>query len=242
MKDKQTVLVVDDEPKILGIVKSYLEMNGFKTLCAKNAREGMAFFEEQGTDLILLDLMLPDFSGEEFCKKVRQVSNIPIIMITAKVDEESIINGLNIGADDYVTKPFSPRQLMARVRASLRRNKSHASASSNDGSDGKKSAVGFLSYGDLMIDTENRIVRKNGEALLLTRDEYNILTLLMSRQAKIFTRDEILEAVKGDDFDGFDRSVDSHIKRLRAKIGDDPKVPKYILTVYGMGYRLGEAQ
>ncbi|MDR0635698.1 MAG: response regulator transcription factor [Treponema sp.] len=242
MKDKQTVLVVDDEPKILEVVKSYLEMNGFKTLCAKNAREGMTFFEEQETDLILLDLMLPDFSGEEFCKKVRQVSNIPIIMITAKVNEESIINGLNIGADDYVTKPFSPRQLMARVRASLRRNKRHASAGSTDGSDGKKNAVGFLSYGDLMIDMENRIVRKNGEALALTRDEYNILTLLMSRQAKIFTRDEILEAVKGDDFDGFDRSVDSHIKRLRARIGDDPKTPKYILTVYGMGYRLGAAQ
>ncbi|MDR2418522.1 MAG: response regulator transcription factor [Treponema sp.] len=235
MKGKQTVLVVDDEPKILELVNSYLEMNGFNALCAKNGREGMAFFEKLGMDLILLDLMLPDFSGEEFCKKVRRVSNIPIIMITAKVEEKSIINGLNIGADDYVTKPFSPRQLMARVRAALRRNGSHASGDT-DGSDG------FFSYGDLMIDTENRIVRKNGEVLALTRDEYNILTLLMSHQAKIFTRDEILEAVKGGDFDGFDRSVDSHIKRLRAKIGDDPKASKYILTVYGMGYRLGEAQ
>jgi DNA-binding response OmpR family regulator len=229
MKGKQTVLVVDDEPKILELVKSYLEMNGFNALCAKNGREGMAFFEEQGADLILLDLMLPDFSGEAFCKKIRQVSNIPVIVITAKVEEESIINSLNIGADDYVTKPFSPRQLMARVRAALRRN-------------GSRGSGGLLSYGDLTIDTENRIVRKNGEALALTRDEYNILTLLMSRQAKIFTRDEILEAVKGDDFDGFDRSVDSHIKRLRVKIGDDPKAPQYILTVYGMGYRLGEAQ
>jgi DNA-binding response OmpR family regulator len=180
-------------------------------------------------DLILLDLMLPDFSGEEFCKKVRQVSDIPIIMITAKIEEESIIHGLNIGADDYVCKPFSPRQLMARVKAALRRR------------GGTETRGGFLVFSDLVIDTERRIVSRNGEALPLTRDEYNILVLLMSRQAKIFTRDEILDAVKGDDFDGFDRAVDSHIKRLRAKIGDDPKAPRYILTVYGMGYRIGEA-
>ncbi|MDR1399159.1 MAG: response regulator transcription factor [Treponema sp.] len=236
MKGKQTVLVVDDEPKILEVVKSYLEMNGFNALCAKNGREGMAFFDDQVTDLILLDLMLPDLSGEEFCKKVRQVSNIPIIMITAKVEEESIINGFTIGADDYVTKPFSPRQLMARVRAALRRNESQRIVN------GTHSVGEFLSYRDLTIDTQNRIVRKKGEPLTLTRDEYTILSLFMSRQAKIFTRDEIIGAVKGDDFYGFDRSVDSHIKRLRARIGDDTKAPKYILTVYGMGYRLGEAQ
>jgi DNA-binding response OmpR family regulator len=208
-------------------------MRGFIALCAKNGRDGMNFFEKSSVSLILLDLMLPDFSGEEFCKKVRQVSDVPIIMITAKVDEESIIHGLNIGADDYVTKPFSPRQLMARVQAALRRN------------GGNEKKGGTLSYRDLTVDTEKRIVSKNGEILTLTRDEYNILTLLMSRPAKIFTRDEILDAVKGDDFDGFNRSVDSHVKRLRVKIGDapagctDPKAPKYILTVYGMGYRFG---
>jgi DNA-binding response OmpR family regulator len=169
--------------------------------------------------------MLPDISGEEFCGKVRRVSDVPVIMITAKVEEENIIHGLNIGADDYVCKPFSPRQLMARVRAALRRG------------GGGKSGGGFLSYGDLVVDTERRTVSRSGEPVSLTRDEYNILTLLLSRQAKIFTRDEILEAVKGG---GFDRSVDSHIKRLRAKIGDDSKAPRYILTVYGMGYRIGE--
>jgi DNA-binding response OmpR family regulator len=228
MKGKQTVLVVDDEPKILELVKSYLEMSGYQALCAKTAGEGMAFFEERNIDLILLDLMLPDFSGEELCKEIRRESEVPIIMITAKVEEESIIYGLNIGADDYVCKPFSPRQLMARVRAALRR-----------GGNGTECG-GFLSCGDLIVDTENRTVSRNGQALALTRDEYNILALLMSRQSKIFTRDEILDAVKGDDFDGFDRSIDSHIKRLRAKIGDDPKAPRYIVTVYGMGYRLGE--
>jgi DNA-binding response OmpR family regulator len=229
MMDKQTVLIVDDEVKILELIKSYLEMNGYRALCAKDGREGIKLFEQNQVSLILLDLMLPDFSGEEFCKRVRQVSDIPIIMITAKVAEENIINGLRIGADDYVTKPFSPRQLVARVKAVLRRS-------------GKETAGGFLSYRDLMIDTEKRIVSRSGVEINLTRDEYNILTLLMSRQAKIFTRDEILEAVKGDDYYGFDRTVDTHIKKLRAKIGDDSKMPKYILTVYGMGYRLGAAQ
>jgi DNA-binding response OmpR family regulator len=155
-------------------------------------------------------------------------------MITAKVEEENIIHGLNIGADDYVCKPFSPRQLIARVQAALRRG-----GATSSGSD--KTGGGFLSYGDLLVDTEKRSVSRNGEVITLTRDEYNILTLLMSRQVKIFTREEILDAIKGDDFGGFDRSIDSHIKRLRAKIGDDPKAPRYIITVYGMGYRLGES-
>jgi DNA-binding response OmpR family regulator len=186
----------------------------------------MTLFEQNPVSLILLDLMLPDFSGEEFCRKIRQVSDVPVIMITAKADEASIIRGLNIGADDYVTKPFSPRQLMARVQAALRRS-------------GGEKTSGVLSYKDLTADTEKRLVSRGGEAVSLTRDEYNILVLLMSRQTKIFTREEILEAVKGDDFDGFDRAVDTHIKKLRAKIGDDSKAPQYIVTVYGMGYRLG---
>ncbi|MDR2808796.1 MAG: response regulator transcription factor [Spirochaetaceae bacterium] len=230
LNERQKVLVVDDEVKILNLLKSYLEINGYTAFCAKSGKEGMELFEENSgpeLSLILLDLMLPDFSGEEFCKRVRQKSDIPIIMITAKVDEESIISGLNIGADDYVCKPFSPRQLMARVHAALRR------------SGGKEKSGGLLSYDDLVVDTERRIVSRNGENIALTRDEYKILTLLMAQQAKIFTRDEILDAIKGDDYEGFDRSVDSHIKRLRAKIGDDPKSPRYLLTVYGMGYRFG---
>jgi DNA-binding response OmpR family regulator len=228
MREKRAVLVVDDEPKILELIQSYLEMNGLTALCAKNGKEGMTLFEQNPVSLILLDLMLPDFSGEEFCKKIRQVYGVPVIMITAKADEASIIRGLNIGADDYVTKPFSPRQLMARVQAALRR------------SVGKKTG-GVLSYKDLILDTEDRSVSRGGKDVILTRDEYNILALLMSRQAKIFTREEILDAVKGGDFDGFDRAVDTHIKKLRAKIGDDSKSPDYIVTVYGMGYRCGGA-
>lgn len=229
MDDKKTVLIVDDEKKIRDLLKSYLEIAGYRAIGAQNGREGLTLFEQNPVSLILLDLMLPDFSGEEFCKRVRQSSDIPLIMITAKVDEDSIIRGLHIGADDYVTKPFSPRQLMARVEAALRRQGN------------REKTPGPLVCGDLQVDQENRRVRKNGEIIPLTRDEYQILRLLMSRQEKIFTRDEILEAVKGEDYEGFDRSIDSHIKRLRAKIGDDPKAPRYILTVYGMGYRLGEA-
>jgi DNA-binding response OmpR family regulator len=233
MKEGQTVLAIDDEPKILDLVKSYLQMNGYTALCAKNCKEGMACFEQyEGSrnpvSLILLDLMLPDGSGEEFCKKIRKTSGVPIIMVTAKVDEASIIRGLNIGADDYVRKPFSPRELIARVDATLRRSGETAAGKG-----------GFLLYDDLSIDTENRLVSRAGETVNLTRDEYNILALLMSRQAKIFTREEILDAVKGDDYDGFDRAIDTHIKKLRAKIGDNPKTPRYIVTVYGMGYRIG---
>jgi DNA-binding response OmpR family regulator len=149
-------------------------------------------------------------------------------MITARAEEESVIRGLNIGADDYVCKPFSPRQLMARVRAALRR------------SGGGEKAEALLSCGDLNLDTGQRILRRGGKEISLTRDEYSILSLLMSRREKIFTREEILAAAKGDGYEGLDRSVDNHIKKLRAKIEDDPRSPRYIITVYGMGYRLGE--
>ncbi|MDR1505719.1 MAG: response regulator transcription factor [Treponema sp.] len=224
---KQVVLVVDDEPKILDLIKSYLEMNGFLAVCAKTGPEAVEIFETRQVHLILLDLMLPGLSGEEVCKKVRMASDIPIIMITAKVDEESVIRGLAIGADDYVTKPFSPRQLIARVQAALRRC-------------GDKSPGGITVRGDLAADAENRRISRNGETLPLTAHEYRILALLMSRPSKIFTREEIISNVKGDDYDGFDRAVDTHIKKIRQKIGDDPKSPRYIQTVYGMGYRLGD--
>jgi DNA-binding response OmpR family regulator len=229
---RQTVLVVDDEVKILELLRSYLERDGYTVLCAKSGGEGMECFEKarqsaSPLSLILLDLMLPDIPGEDFCGTVRRVSDVPIIMITAKAGEEDIIRGLNRGADDYVTKPFSPRQLMARVRAALRRG------------GGREARDGPLWYRDLCVDRERRIVSRRGEPVHLTRDEYHILALLMSRRAKIFTREEILEAVKGAAYGGFDRAVDTHIKKLRAKLGDDPKAPAYIITVYGMGYRLG---
>jgi DNA-binding response OmpR family regulator len=232
MKDKPLVLAVDDEAKIRDLLKSYLERSGYTALCAKSGTEGMALFEanrDSGTpvSLILLDLMLPDFSGEVFCRKVREVSDIPLIMITARVDEESIIRGLQIGADDYVRKPFSPRELMARVEAALRPHRGAAP-------EGKT-----LVYGGLAVDSGMRSVSLHNRSIALTRDEYNILVLLMSRRTKIFTREEILDRIKGEEYDGFDRSIDTHIKNLRAKLGDDPRAPRYIATVYGMGYRFG---
>jgi DNA-binding response OmpR family regulator len=173
--------------------------------------------------------MLPDFSGEIFCRKIRKISLVPLIMLTARADEESIIRGLSLGADDYVCKPFSPRQLMARVEAVLRRTAVPPN----------QEAGRIFAWGDLRVDAERRAATLGQAALALTRDEFRILTLLMSRRTKIFTRDEILEAIKGQDYEGFDRSVDTHIKNLRSKLGDDPRSPRYIVTVYGMGYRFG---
>jgi len=228
MRAKETILIIDDEPKILEAVKSYFSMNGYDVLCAADGGDGITVFGQNRVSLILLDLMLPGLCGEDFCKKVRRESDVPIIMLTAKADEASIVNGLNIGADDYVTKPFSLKLLLARVQAVLRRN-------------GGVKTGACLYYKNMTVDTEKRIASLGGENLTLTRDEFNILALLMSRRTKIFTRDEILETVKGDNFEGFDRAVDSHIKRLRARIGDDPKTPEYIETVYGMGYRMADA-
>jgi DNA-binding response OmpR family regulator len=223
------VLVVDDEVKILEIVQSYLEKNGYRALIAKNGGEALALLRSNDVSLLRLDLMLPDLSGEELCRKIRADSDMPIIMMTAKVEEQDIIRGLNLGADDYVTKPFSPRELMARVAAALRRS----------AAGGREPARRVMVSGGLLLDGENRRVSLDGEDLTLTPNEYRILALLMARPHKIFTRDEIIENVKTDEYDGFDRAIDSHVKNLRQKLRDDSRAPRYIITVYGMGYRFG---
>ncbi|GHV82906.1 DNA-binding response regulator [Spirochaetia bacterium] len=234
------ILIIDDEEKILELVQSYLNAAGFETLCARNGKTALAFLETHKIDFVLLDLMLPDLSGEEICKKIRAPApagfdlSVPVIMLTAKVDEASIIHGLNIGADDYITKPFSPRELAARVKAALRRHE--RGVPENRRFEGRGETYPRKNN-QLIINTENRTVIKNGEEINLTTKEYKILSLLAGRPEKIFTRDEIIERALGEDFDGFDRAVDTHIKKLRAKIKDDPKTPQYILTVYGMGYR-----
>jgi DNA-binding response OmpR family regulator len=214
------VLVVDDEAKILEIVKSYLEKEGYTALGAGTGEAAFEIMRSCRVDMLILDLMLPDISGEEICRRVRESCDIPVIMMTAKSDEESIIGGLGMGADDYVTKPFSPRQLMARVAAALRR-----SAPAGNG---------------LCIDGANRRVSKDGRIVRLTPSEYRILALLMSSPKRIFTRDEIICAVKTDDYGGFDRTIDSHIRNLRQKIEDDPKSPYYVVTAHGFGYRFGD--
>jgi DNA-binding response OmpR family regulator len=223
------ILIVDDEKKIVEVVKSYLEKNGYEVIEAHNGAEALEKIKTQLPELIILDLMLPDISGEEICRRLREDTDIPVIMLTAKVNEENILYGLNLGADDYITKPFSPRQLVARVEAVLRRT--------------YKNVSGVLSFrnNDLVIDFDNYDVKKSGMLVSLTPHEFKILSSLAGRINKTFTRDELLFIVSGEDYEGFDRVIDTHIKNLRQKIEDDSKAPKYILTVHGVGYRFGGA-
>lgn len=225
-----SILVVDDEIKIVEVVKSYLENDGFSVYEAYTGRRALEIFEQENLSLVILDLMLPDISGEEVCSMLRRKSRVPIIMLTAKVEEEDVLKGLDIGADDYVTKPFSPRQLVARVKALLRRSSGEAMPLAR---------VINLNNRDLMIDTHKHEVKKNGEPINLTPNEYRILIAFIKHPNKVFTRDELIYAAFGNEYSGFDRTVDTHVKNLRQKIENDTKNPKYILTVHGIGYKLG---
>ncbi|MDR1785120.1 MAG: response regulator transcription factor [Spirochaetaceae bacterium] len=224
---RDNILVVDDEAKIREVVAAYLEAGGYRVFAAKNGAEALSVLGSARVSLILLDLMLPDMGGEEICRRVRAVSTVPIIMLTARVDEQSIINGLNIGADDYVTKPFSPRQLMARVAAALRRSQ-HSPEPRRT-----------LCSGDLTLNLEGRSAFLADKPVPLTKHEFDILALLMSRPNKIFTRDEIIDSVKTGDFAAFDRVIDAQIKNIRRKLREGGQTGDYILTVYGIGYRFG---
>jgi len=224
------ILVVDDEPKIVDAVKAYLENSGYIVFTAFDGEEALNQFENVNPDLVVLDLMLPKISGEEICQRIRKQSRIPIIMLTAKVLIDEKINGLDIGADDYMTKPFSPRELVVRVRGLLRRC-----------SDGIFPLYNKMSWnnGNLEIDIDEKMVRKAGNQISLTPTEFKILSSMIKYPKKIFTREELIEIALGIDYDGFDRTIDSHIKNLRSKIEDDSSNPTYILTVRGTGYRFG---
>ncbi len=221
------ILVVDDEQKIVEVVKSYLEHNNYQVFTAFNGNQAITEFERVNPDLIILDLMLPDVSGEEVCQRLRKKSNVPIIMLTAKVEEEDILKGLNIGADDYVLKPFSPKQLIARVAAVLRR-------SYNDG----QSETDIFMIGDMVLDNTKHELKKQHNIINLTPNEYKILLAMLKYPNKTFTRDELIAAAFGYDFEGFDRTIDTHIKNLRHKIEDEPKYPRYLQTVHGVGYKI----
>jgi DNA-binding response OmpR family regulator len=224
------ILVVDDEPKIVEVITSYLENSKYKTLAAYNGKLALELYEKFRPSLVILDLMLPDMMGEEVCQRLRRVSRVPIIMLTAKVEEDDLLNGLHLGADDYITKPFSPRELLARVEALLRRTQGEATPLAN-----------FISFNgeDLVIDALKHEVRKKGKVVNLTPNEYKILMSLIKFPQKAFTREELLALAWGDDYEGFDHTIDTHIKNLRQKIETDSKTPKYILTVHGIGYRFG---
>lgn len=228
--DKKTILVVDDEERIVEFVESYLKKEGYNVVKAYGGNEALQKFAENDISLVVLDLMMPDISGEEVCTALRVSSKVPIIMLTAKVEEESILKGLDIGADDYITKPFSPRQMVARVGALLRRVEGQSYAVSS-----------FLSFNDndLTIDTVKYEVRKKGEVVDLTPNEYKILISMAKSPSRVFSRNDLIDIALNEDFHGYDRAVDSHIKNLRRKIEDDTKNSEYILTVHGMGYKFG---
>lgn len=225
---RKKILAVDDEVKILEIVKAYLEHEGYEVITAIDGKGAISRLSEEDFSLAVLDLMLPDMTGEEICRLIRKKSDMPIIMLTAKVDESSIINGLNIGSDDYVTKPFSPKQLVARVNALIRRYESRFSTEN------------ILTFNEeLFIDLDNLEVKKSEMILTLTATEFKILTLLAKNPKRVFSREDLISHVLGEDFEGFDRTIDSHIKNLRQKIEDNTRKPRYIITVHGFGYKFG---
>lgn len=224
------ILVVDDEPKIVEVVKSYLENSGYLVYDAYNGKQAYELFDKVNPSLIVLDLMLPDTTGEEICKTLREKSNVPIIMLTAKIEEEDILKGLGIGADDYITKPFSPRQLVARISALLRRAQDDSNLYMN---------IKSFYNDDLIIDYLNYGVKKKGIPVNLTPNEFKLLSTMAKYPKKVFTREELITFAIGNDFDGYDRVIDTHMKNIRQKIETDSKNPQYILTVYGIGYRFG---
>ena len=231
MGEKKTnILAVDDEPKILEVIVSFLESRGFTVFPAENGRQAFEVFDRENISLVILDLMLPDMSGEEICRTIRKKSRVPIIMLTAKVEENDMLMGLQIGADDYITKPFSLKLLHARVEAVLRRSTDDLVPLAR-----KNSFRG----GDLIVDFDKNIIRKKQEEVLLTPSEMKILSALVKYPGKVFTRAELIEIALGSEFDGYERAVDNHIKNLRQKIEDDSKNPCYVLTIHGLGYKFG---
>ncbi|EGD51006.1 two component transcriptional regulator, winged helix family [Thermoanaerobacter ethanolicus JW 200] len=224
------IFVVDDEIKILEVVKSYLEHEGFSVITETNGNNVLNTLKKEKPDLVILDLMLPGISGEELCKRIRQFSNVPILMLTAKVQESDKINGFSIGADDYLTKPFSPRELVMRVKAILRRTSD----------DVPLAEVMSFNNDDLVVDFKAHTVKKKGVVVNLTPNEFKILKFLIRNPNRVFTREELIEKVMGFDYEGYDRTIDAHIKNLRQKIEDDTKNPVYIKTVYGVGYKFGD--
>lgn len=223
----ERILVVDDEQNILEVVGDYLRKNSYEVYTTDNGKKALEMFKDLEPEFVILDLNLPDISGEEICKRIRRSSEVPILMLTAKTSEDDKVTGLGIGADDYLTKPFSPRELVGRVSAILRRTRHKGSMSET------------YSYrdGDLELNNTTRVVRKKGSEVNLTPNEYAILHTLVQFPNQVFTRGKIVNSALGIDFDGYDRTIDTHIKNIRKKIEDDYKNPVYIQTIYGVGYK-----
>jgi DNA-binding response OmpR family regulator len=225
------VVVIDDELSVQEVVRGYLEKDGYLVYVAGNGKDGLAIAERIKPGLIVLDLMLPDIAGEEICREIRSRSDVPILMLTAKASENERIDGLGLGADDYLTKPFSPRELVARVRTILRRSQG-----------AETPLVETLSFdgGSLEIDTVQYEVRRDGETVDLTPNEYRLLVTLARYPGRVYSRFELINHVQGYEFEGYERTIDAHVKNLRKKIEPDPKHPHYVETVFGTGYRLAK--
>ncbi|MDV3426384.1 MAG: response regulator transcription factor [Bacillota bacterium] len=220
------ILIIEDEKSVSEVIKAYLEKEGYNVYCREEGLSGIDLFKKINFRLVILDLMLPDIDGEEVCKILRKNSDVYIFMLTAKVSLSDKIEGLNMGADEYLPKPFSPRELTARVNALFRRVSAESSILTFD--DGK-----------LQVDKERRIVKVRGAEINLTPNEFDILNALISNKGRVLSRDQLIDMVFGLDFNGLDRTIDVHIKNLRKKIEDDTRAPKYIITVMKLGYKFG---
>lgn len=226
-----TALLVDDDPKTVELIRLYMEREGFSVVTAYDGRRALELVRQRRPDLIVLDLMLPQVDGLDITRIIRSESRVPLIMLTARTTEHDKLLGLDLGADDYVTKPFSPRELMARVRAVLRRAQPE-----------QEQAPPLLRYGELTINFLSREVRRGGEPVRLTPKEYGLLETMARSPGRAFARAELLQRVFGADYEGLDRTIDVHVMNLRRKLEPDPANPVYVLTVYGFGYRFGEDQ
>lgn len=224
----KNILVVEDEKNISDVIIAYLTDAGYNPFLATDGLMAIDLFHKNDIHLIILDLMLPKLSGEEVCKKIRSISQVPIIMLTAKIDEDNRIEGLSIGADDYVLKPFSPRELIGRVKALLRRAYPDSRPSAERLS---------FNNGELEIDINKMLVKKNHETIVFTSNEFKILLAFVSNQNRVLSREQLIEFAFGYEYEGYDRTIDTHIKNIRQKIETDPKSPKFIHTIYGTGYK-----
>lgn len=229
------ILVVDDEPKLLNMVSDYLKSEGYKVVQAHLGKAALdeALNPRADMDLIVLDLMLPDMSGLDVCRAIRSKSDVPIIMLTAKAEEVDKLIGLEMGADDYITKPFSLRELGARIRAVLRRT---------EGSGARQTPSETVTVGDLVVDNAKHQVYVAGQPVSLTPTEFKILSILASYPGRVYSRLQLVDAVLGESYEGYERSIDTHVSNIRRKIEKDPGEPKYIRTVYGVGYKLEDPE
>ena len=230
------ILVVDDERKMIKLVRTYLESAGFQVAVAHDGQEALTVFRHEQPDLIVLDLMLPQIDGLDVARTIRRTSEVPIIMLTARAEEADRLIGLELGADDYVVKPFSPRELVARVRAVLRRTTPSIATETGP------SRFQVISAGDLTMDLGRREARLAGRRIQLTTAQFDLLTVLAQHSGQVFSRMQLLDAVQGEAFEGYERTIDAHIKNLRRALGDDPRDPRYIVTVRGVGYKFVEPE